>query len=62
LQTKDNLKYDSGYLFILDKVHQQLLVQTTSTSKIVNIEKNQIKEVIINKDGKNHIFRISDNF
>ena len=62
LQTTDNLKYDSGYLFILDKVHQQLFVQIIGTSKTLNIDKNQIKEVIINKDEKNHIFGISDNY
>ena len=62
LQTTDNLKYDSGYLFILDKVHQQLFVQTIGTSKIFNIGKNQIKQLRIHTDGKDHIFSVSDTY
>lgn len=62
LQTTDNLKYDSGYLFILDKVHRQLFVQTVKTGEQFNINKNQIKHVRITTEGQDHLFRISDNY
>lgn len=62
LQTTDNARYNSGYLFTLDKVHQQLFVREAATSKIMNIDKAQIKKLRINTDGKDHIFAIADTY
>ncbi len=62
LQTTDNLLYNSGYLFSIDKIHQQLFIIETATSKIMNIDKNQIKKFRINTDNKDHNFKIADTY
>ena len=60
LQTSDNSRFNFGYLFMLDKVHQQLFVEETATSNIMNIEKVQIKKLRITAEGRDHIFGIAD--
>ena len=62
LQTTDNLLYNSGYLFSIDKIRQQLFVIETATSKIMNINKTQIKKFKINTEGKDHMFKIADTY
>ena len=62
LQTSDNLRFNFGYLFMLDKVHQQLFIEDTATLKIMNIDKVQIKNLRITSDKKDHIFGIADTY
>lgn len=62
LQTTDNARYNAGYLFTLDKVHQLLFVRETATSKIMNIDKVQIKKLRINTESKDHFFGMANTY